>query len=107
MNKNVVDFLLIIVIYYRTISKESLSRVDKRLDKISVALCGLRPRYMALNLVARISLIFITIITSSNCDTSSREKILIFVTLLNIITSNEIEEIFLLSTRVNIDKLIA
>ena len=43
---------------------EGLNRVDKRLDKISVALYELRPRYIAHGLVARILLIFITIIIS-------------------------------------------
>ena len=56
---------------YRTISEEGLSRTDKRLDKISVALCGLRPRYMAFDLLARISINLITIITSSYCDSVS------------------------------------
>ena len=53
------------------ISKEGSNRVDKRLDKISVALCELRPRYMAHGLVARTLLILFTIITSSNCDRGS------------------------------------
>ena len=55
----------IALIYDRTTSKESLNRTNKRLDKISLALYGLRPRYIVYNLVARISLIFITIIISS------------------------------------------
>ena len=59
-------YLVRYLIYYRTISRESLDRVDKRLDKISVALCDLRSRYMTLNLVARTLLIFITIIISSD-----------------------------------------
>ena len=53
------------IIYYRTTLKENLNRIDKRLDKISVALYGLRSRYIALDLLARTLLIFITIIISS------------------------------------------
>ena len=53
---------------YRTTPGEGLGRADKRLDKISAVLCGLRPRYMALDLVARILSIFITIIISPDCD---------------------------------------
>ena len=53
------------IIYYRTISKESLNRVYKRLDKISLALYDLRPRYLTLDLVARTLLILITIIINS------------------------------------------
>ena len=49
------------------IFKEGLGR-QIRLDKISAALYGMRPRYLTLDLVARISSIFITIITSSYCD---------------------------------------
>ena len=44
---------------------EGLGRADKRLDKISAALCGLRPRYIAHGLVARTPSILFTIITSS------------------------------------------
>ena len=54
--------------YHRTISKESLDRVDKRLDKISAALYGLRPRYIVFDLVARILINLITIIISLYCD---------------------------------------
>ena len=56
------------IIYYRIIFKESLDRVDKRLDKISVVLYDLRPRYIIFNLLARISINLITIIISSYCD---------------------------------------
>ena len=58
-------FLKIVIINYRTIFKEGLNRIVKRLDKISVALYGLRPRYITLDLVARTLLMFITIIISS------------------------------------------
>ena len=54
--------------YYRTIFKEDLNRVDKRLDKISAALYGLRPRYLTLDLLAKILLIFITILFNSHRD---------------------------------------
>ena len=60
---------------HRTTPGEGLGRTDKRLDKISPALCGLRPRYLALGLVARTPSIFTTIITSPYCDSS---KLLIF-----------------------------
>ena len=49
---------------HRTTPGEGLGRADKRLDKISAALCGLRPRYIAHGLVARTLSIFITIIIS-------------------------------------------
>ena len=61
-------YILSIYLYYRTISKESLNRVDKRLDKISAVLCDLRSRYIIFNLLTRISINLITIIISSYCD---------------------------------------
>ena len=54
------------IIYYRTIVEEDLYKLI-RLDKISVALYDLRPRYLAHGLLARILLIFITIIITSSC----------------------------------------